>query len=282
MIKHKADQVLGSVNFLLITYDSCRWDTYHSAKTLKVDTFCKARKAYTQGTFTFAAHMAIYQGILPQVRARIPFYNRYSRQLIRIANRPTLVPSLITFTQGTVDIIRGFSANGYYTLGIGAVEWFKHPALTDPFEDFFFTGIHAHQQVCLFQENISEREPPFFSLINFGETHDPYEYTPAPVTYPRISRPRQLDGEPTEFDHDGFHRQIKCCEFLDKRVGEILTYLQGLERSTVVVLCGDHGECFGEDNLIGHGFYHPKVMEVPVAIFEVGRDHLSAAATTAV
>ena len=38
-------------------------------------------------------------------------------------------------------------------------------------------------------------------------------------------------------------------------------------REVTVVMCGDHGDCLGENGLWGHGFYHPKVMEVPMAIF---------------
>jgi hypothetical protein len=33
-------------------------------------------------------------------------------------------------------------------------------------------------------------------------------------------------------------------------------------------MCADHGECFGEEGFYGHSFYHPKVFEVPMGIFD--------------
>lgn len=39
-----------------------------------------------------------------------------------------------------------------------------------------------------------------------------------------------------------------------------------------VLMVGDHGETFGEDGLYGHGFYHPKVMEVPFTSLMISSD----------
>jgi arylsulfatase A-like enzyme len=49
-------------------------------------------------------------------------------------------------------------------------------------------------------------------------------------------------------------------------MGDLLDTVDSVGRPTLVVICGDHGECFGEDEHWGHGFYHPKVMEVPMII----------------
>ena len=57
-------------------------------------------------------------------------------------------------------------------------------------------------------------------------------------------------------------------EFLDERMGELLDLFEETARKVTVVACSDHDECFGEEGLYGHGFYHPKVMEVPIAIFD--------------
>jgi glucan phosphoethanolaminetransferase (alkaline phosphatase superfamily) len=34
------------------------------------------------------------------------------------------------------------------------------------------------------------------------------------------------------------------------------------------VICSDHGDCWGEDGLWGHGFYHPCVMQVPMVVMD--------------
>jgi arylsulfatase A-like enzyme len=51
-------------------------------------------------------------------------------------------------------------------------------------------------------------------------------------------------------------------------MGDLLNFFKVSGRDVTVVMCGDHGDCFGEEGLYGHGFYHPKVMQVPMAIFE--------------
>lgn len=267
--------LLGYCNFLLITFDSCRWDTFATARTPSLDRHCRTRCAYTQGTFTLPAHMAMYQGILPQIREHIPFYNRNVGQLIRIADRSTNIPNLITFERGCENIIEGFSRAGYRTFGTGAVGWFHHPQLARPFQKFLFTGIHAARQVECIMSWIGHKDQPFFGFVNFGETHEPYECTGNVVSQPSVSRPRQVLDPLAQWDREAWGKQVRCCEYLDGLTGELLFYLEMLSSPTIVILCGDHGECFGEDGWVGHGFYHPKVMEVPIAIFEINGGHLT-------
>ena len=77
------------------------------------------------------------------------------------------------------------------------------------------------------------------------------------------------------FPHDeelllyDFNKQIASVEYIDVGLGGLLSLLAKEKRKTLVVVCSDHGECFGEDGLYGHGFYHPKVMEVLLGIFEI-------------
>lgn len=54
-------------NFLLVTYDSCRFDSYMAAQTPVLDGFGAVRKAYSQATYTYASHASMFQGLLPHV-----------------------------------------------------------------------------------------------------------------------------------------------------------------------------------------------------------------------
>jgi hypothetical protein len=267
--------MIGETNFLFITWDSCRWDSVIHANTPTIDAAVGLNLARAHGTFTYPAHMAIYQGILPHAEVRLPYYNRYVRQLVKIA-RPGVPPggALIEFATGTLDIIRGFSAAGYMTLGWGAVGWFRHKFLQEPFEQFSFTGIHASRQVAEFIRCTSGLRRPFFSLINFGETHYPYLCGDFLVNPPLLSPARRAIPKPGEFDEEGWSLQVRCCEFLDAKLSTLFTHLHELDRPTIVVFTADHGECFGEDGLVGHGFYHPKVMDVPIGLFEINGEHL--------
>jgi len=63
--------------------------------------------------------------------------------------------------------------------------------------------------------------------------------------------------------------QKAAAGFLDTVTGELIDYLKKRNRPTTLIICGDHGECFGEEGLFGHAFYHEKVMEVPLLIFRI-------------
>ena len=150
------------------------------------------------------------------------------------------------------------------------MEWFKHEHLTRTFDSSVHTGIHGLRQVDVLL-NFVRNDRPTFALINFGETHDPYEIgRDGRVADPETSRARK----PTllrkgAIDHIAWQRQGECCDFIDKCLQAIHAQLMPSSRNTIFILCGDHGECFGEDGNFGHGFYHPKTMEVPLAIFDL-------------
>lgn len=54
-------------------------------------------------------------------------------------------------------------------------------------------------------------------------------------------------------------RRSACLRFVDERLAPVL---EAFRESTVVV-CGDHGDAWGEDGVWEHGIGHPKVFEVP-------------------
>jgi len=257
-------------NVLLITFDSCRWDAFEKACTPVIDSLGQARLAHAQATFTYAAHLALYQGHFPSCRERIVYYNRFTRPLFRIASTDAPVEGFACFPLGTPNIIYGLHNLGYHALGYASTGWFRHPDLRAPFDEFELTGINADLQVDLFTSRIARLSVPFVALLNFGETHDPYEHG-GQIPPSEISRARATFNSvrSSDFDRPNWIKQVRSCEFLDERVGLIAEWLRKLPRATIVVLCADHGECFGEDGLHGHGFYHPKVMEVPLAIFAI-------------
>jgi len=262
---------LGAANVIFITYDSCRWDTWQAADTSQVEKYEPALRAWSQATFTYPSHLAALQGILPHSTCWIPFYNRYCRQLVRIARISASTSALVTLPESVLDLPSGFSNAGYRTFVSGAVRWFRHPDLSRSFDRVLFTGIHASRQVAEFLDWQAQSDQPFFALINFGETHYPYQYES--LIEPPNQSPARAHVQGESLDLRALHeQQIECCSYLDGQVGHILATLARQSRATVVVVMADHGDCFGEDGLVGHGFFHEKVMEVPMVVCAVGGD----------
>lgn len=259
----------GDQNFLLVTLDSCRWDAFMEADTCELNRRAVFKKAYAQATYTMPSHLSMFSGIFPGCPERIPYYNRFARNLFRIRARPIHADTYLEFPGETQSIFEGYAALGYRTLGIGALEWFHHRSLQDPFQEFVVTGIYLRRQVEILGEWMSRQNAPFAAFLNIGETHEPYEC--GGLIHPSLeSRARMRAFQSTGFQVGEYRQQVNCCRFIDEELGRLLQILESMERKTVLVICGDHGECFGEDGLYGHGFFHPRVMEVPLGITEVG------------
>ena len=54
----------------------------------------------------------------------------------------------------------------------------------------------------------------------------------------------------------------RCCEFAD---GMLCNLLAAFSQSTILI-CGDHGDCWGEDGLWEHGVSHRCTLTVPLLV----------------
>ena len=262
-------------NQVFLIFDSLRWDVFKKAKTPFLKSLGKWRKAYTQATYTFPAIMSFFVGKLPQVFNNRDFFDTVATRfnfrgegyrnlpLWNLSNPESQRKSRLSLNGK--NIIFGFNEWGYNTIGTGGVNWFNPtlPAgkyLTESFKEFkFFDGpdfafqTSAEDQVDWVINRVKKSKEPYFVFINFGETHHKYifrncEWFDAPNPY----------GNPSECKI----RQQKCIEYLDKIVEILLNSFSKFD----LVICSDHGDAMGENGLWGHGFFHKKVIEVPILI----------------
>ena len=55
-------------------------------------------------------------------------------------------------------------------------------------------------------------------------------------------------------------RQLACVEWIDREIAPLLAAFA----SAAIVVCSDHGDCWGEDGLWEHGIHHSRTLEVPL------------------
>ena len=268
-------------DFLLVTWDSCRFDTFVKAKLSHLSQYGAAKKSWAMATYTLPAHVAMFQGFLPHAFCEEPFYNRFRQQLWRIGHKRIHIKPLVTFPLATPNVVEGFKRRGYFTAGVAAMDWFRDAeVLREGFNKFQFTGRNARKQNELLTSWIDHHasDRGCFAFVNYGETHSPFEFegqSAAPQHVLEQFNRHRLWNQPGvindawKFDDLAFSQQVACAEYLDARTGELADYFLRRGRPTTVVICGDHGECFGEQGLFGHAFYHEKVMEVPLLIFRL-------------
>ena len=223
LLRRRYQVLTDAEDFLLLTWDSCRYDAFVKARTKVLDRFGTARQAWAMGTYTLPAHMAMYYGFLPHAFWPEPLYNRYHQQLWRICHRSLLVKPLVTFPLGTRNVVCGFRERGYFTVGLAAMDWFRDaPSLQDGFAHFEVTPTGARRQHERLFHLISRRAThrPVFALINYGETHSPFHYesmseppgdVDGPFNLRRLFNQQQAPRDNWEFDRFEFRAAGRMC-----------------------------------------------------------------------
>ncbi len=277
-------QTHDKMNIVLVTYDSCRYDTLIQARTPNLDKYGHIYSGWTSATFTYPAHAAFFMGILPMVNEALPYLNRFHTQLINLnqtgqAAEHTYGRRTLRLKAGNQDMIYGLRQSGYYTVGSGSALWFDKKNLIGNFNHFQFKHAQsAPKQINYVLEKIGKysKDKPFFAFMNFIETHTPYmhygsdraEFAMGARGFMRF--PPQEDPIFKDSHGGKLHTaQIKAAEHLDIQMGDFLKQLPG---NTLVIVTADHGEAFGEDGFWGHGVYHPTVMNVPMMCFMINHE----------
>ena len=260
-------------NLLMLVYDSCRYDSALNAHTPILDSYTTLHRAYSPATYTYPAHQSFFSGIFPLVPEPLPYYNRFVKQLVAMDGGGDGVKTQHSFVvdKKAANVVAGLSDAGYYTVGSAGANWFAKDSLQVGFEDFYYTHhARALDQIELIVNSIKTkgRDRRFFGFINFMETHAPFMHHDRPeyniTARKRMSWPPTYDPDQTDFGQALHQAQIKAVEYLDNCLTQLF---KALPSNTIVLLFADHGEAFGEDGYWGHGVYHPKVMEVPIAFF---------------
>jgi arylsulfatase A-like enzyme len=98
---------------------------------------------------------------------------------------------------------------------------------------------------------------PAFVFLNLAETHVPYYYEGAP--WDPSYNPARAFGTNNDAA-EARRRQVACVEWCD----QVLEPLLARFANDTVIVCADHGDCWGEDGLWEHGVSHEKTLEVPL------------------
>lgn len=253
---------------LFITLDSCRYDTFIAANIPHIRSIGPVHRAMAPGNFTYASHAAMFVGFTPGIAERAePYINPKFGKIFKItgAGFPGKGTEFMTLTGR--NIVDGLKRDGYLTLGTGAVGWFDPASetglhLTQDFDHFYFAGgQHLSTQLEWLSKHLRS-EIPCFTFLNIGETHVPYYHEGAPwdPSYNPCVPFGLLNNR-----EECRRRQTGCLEYVDRTIAPLL---DAFSESTIII-CADHGDCWGEDGLWEHGIHHEKVLEVPL-VFRLG------------
>jgi len=253
---------------LFVTLDSCRYDTFADSDVPGMKSVGPLHKAQAPSYFTFGSHAAMFVGFTPGLaNVEAPLVNPKFGKIFKLSGAAFPGKGREGFILEGRNIVEGFKRLGYRTLGSGGVAWFdpKTPApqlLISEFDYFFYPGNSwsLASQLAWIESKLEEHSGlPLLVFLNVGETHVPYYHEDAPW---------QVEDNPcVPFQrHDRADdcrlRQRACLEFVDRCLSPLL---QRFLKATIV-LCADHGDCWGEDGLWEHGISHPMTLTVPLII----------------
>jgi hypothetical protein len=259
---------------LLITLDSCRYDTFVAASAPNLKSVGpEIHRVQAASHFTYASHMAMWVGVTPGIaEVAAPYLNPKFAKFFRISHGGRRPFGPAAFELEGRNIVHGFGLAGYRTIGSGAVGVFNPEtalgaAVMADFERSFYAGwpCSVGRQVDWIQSELDAAGGrPVFVFLNVGETHTPYWHEGA--TWPMDDnpcRPFQTDDRRA----DCALRQRACLEHVDAQVAPLLRRFA----DATVVVTADHGDCWGEDGVWEHSVSHPATLTVPL-VFRVERE----------
>lgn len=248
---------------LLVTLDSCRYDTSARTPTPAFDRIGPMHEAMAPSHFTLASHAAMWVGTTPGIPGLgQPVLDPKAGRLFRLTTQSIGGGPGDVFALDGATLIEGFRRRGYLTLGTGAVDWFDPdtPAgrrLTKDFERFrFFRHGDAAEQTRWVFEQLEAG--PALVFVNVGETHVPYWHRGA--AWSRSDNPCRPYADSMNRRDDCVARQAACLRYVDQALAELVDAFL----DATVMVTADHGDAWSEDGLWEHGTWHPVIMKVPL------------------
>ena len=255
---------------LFVTLDSCRYDTFEAAAAPNMKALAPLHKAQAPSHYTYGSHSAMFVGFTPGIAGiRQAYLNPKFGKLFKLVGPSFVGKGTEAYELHGRNIVEGFANLGFRTIGAGAMSWFDPSTatgqhLSQSFSRFFYPGpYHLGQQLAWIADELAvardEGSRDNFVFLNVGETHVPYWFEGAP--WPAADNPC-LPFQPEDRALDCRTRQRLCCEFADFHLAPLLAAFS----DSTILICGDHGDCWGEDGIWEHGISHPATLTVPLVV----------------
>ena len=248
-------------NVLLITLDTTRADHlgcygYSGASTPNLDAIAGRgvlfEQAATATPLTLPAHATIMTGMLPTYHG------------VRVNGNTALGDDQTTLAE--VMAGRGYATGAFIAAFVLDGRWGLKQGF-DHYDDQFDLKKYKHLDLGEVQRPgnevvdaalawlETEKSKPFFAWVHLYDPHVPYA-PPEPYAsaYGRRGPAGPYDGE---------------IAFMDEQVGRLTGWLarNGLDKSTVIVFVGDHGESLGSHGEGTHGYFiYDYAMHVPLVV----------------
>jgi len=275
-------------HFIVITLDSCRYDSFMAAEPKIITKLGKVEKRYTYAGWTAPSHYNLLTGLLPHTSPtnvyaseyyKEDFFNYNERLGAKGIEFAKMVPGL--WFPGLLRNTLGYDTHARVSLPV------LNPktGINRDFDSFQLMDSHNDMAAMLPTMKFDSGRPQYY-MLNVGETHYPYAKPDEDSSmWPRISgvngvfkkmndqiadKDDSEEGEKFKEEFQ-FFDQEKMDQLRERQI-DTVRYLEGVfeqlydtvPENTHIIVTADHGELFGEAGYFGHGpIMHDKCFEVP-------------------
>jgi len=283
----------GPPNVILIVMDTARAKNfscygYDRPTSPHIDAFAKQAALYTRAMasspWTVPTHASIFTGkdSFEHGAHRLPPDKMTHILANPLAEKNTTLAEAFAAEKFATAAFAANSTyiNHRYRMDQGFRDFRSQPAVSDSVNQWVYSWLDTLSRA------------PFFLFINYMDTHVPYNAKPRPgflETPPpndngelqqklikKYTSPgrRGRRGDPAALRQAVIDQYDTAIANLDEEIGHLLDYLKesGLYDRTLIVLTSDHGEVFGEHDLVSHGQdVYQELLWVPLIIKAPGR-----------
>ena len=267
-------------NLVLITFDSCRYDTFAAAKTPNIDRLGKTEQRYSFASWTVPAHTVYLMGISPHSSpSQVNSSEVYRKDFVKWSDRLNIPDISFKSFLPQLSLPSFLRKNGYKTHARVSMPVLNQTTnINNHFDSFQLMDCHYDFNAMIDSMDFSSDQSSFH-ILNVGETHYPYIIKGESADHlPRLHGVHGVfkhlddkvvsgtanDSEEYTFTEESLGvlkaKQQSNVEHLDKLFEKLY---DTCPKNTYFMVMADHGECFGEEGYFGHGpIFHKKVFEV--------------------
>lgn len=259
------NEIVGSHDILFVCLDTLRYDVAVSEEendgTPILNKYGKWEKRGAPGNFTYPSHHAMFAGFLPHTLEPVPLNKQERLFFPKNIGLGRFSPKYSYAFEGAT-FIEGLEKDGYETICIGGVSFFdKRSDIGKVFPSIFKQSYWKPSFGCVVKESVDnqisfaikkisemEEDKKVFMYMNIDAIHYPnYFY---------------LEGE----TKDSIKTHAAALRYVDERLKTLFDFFKSRNK-TFVIVCSDHGSCYGEDGFYFHGFNHEITNTVPYKHF---------------
>ncbi|MHC1747243.1 MAG: STM4013/SEN3800 family hydrolase [Cellulosilyticaceae bacterium] len=258
-------EIVGSHDILFICLDTLRYDVAKQEEetggTPTLNQYGPWRKCHAPGNFTYPSHMAMFAGYLPSPAEYTPLMER-ERLFVPKTVGMGEERSQYSFCFEEATFIQGLENVGYETICIGGVGFFnKRSELAKVMPGYFKQSYWKPSFRCTVKESATHQVD--FAIKKLEELEE-NQRTMMYINIDAIHYPNYFYVEKAKIDNVDTH--AAALRYVDGELERLFAAFKNRGK-TFVIVCSDHGTCYGEDGYHFHCLSHEIVNTVPYKHF---------------